>query len=215
MESPSPTSHGRFSRRATAIALLSAQIIATAGAWIGNSVATETIVVSGPLLTMIGLAVAIVTCPWYSWAALFVGLSAPVVCAIGAFIIAGFQLDPVQANRPIIMLLAIYLLCMAPTAIHVVKRILRQPPNLAIAFSLRWRYSLKSLLGMMTAVAILAVVLPAILEALVRDFPINFALFGIAAILSSVAVVWRFTKYAAAKKHRVSRPRLNDSLANS
>jgi hypothetical protein len=200
MERPSPPSRVRCTRQRTAKALLSAQLLAAMGAWIANTIETETIVGSGPLLTIVGLAMAITTRPWYSWAALFVGLSAPAVCALGAFMIAVFQLGPSEANYPVTALLSIYLLCLVPSATAVFKGVLSQPPNPAIPSPSGWRYSLRTLLVLMTLVAILTVVISSIFELLIRDFPINFALFGIAAILSSVAVAWRFAKLVGAKK---------------
>jgi hypothetical protein len=192
MERPSPPPRVWVTRQRTAKALLSAQLLAATGAWIANWVQTETIVVSGPLLTIIGLAMATVTRPWFSWVALFVGLSAPAVCALGAFIIAVFQLGPSEANYPVMALLSIYLLCLVPTATYVFTRILSQPPNPANPSRKGWRYSLKTLLVLMTVVAVFTVVLTSIFELLIHDFPINFALFGSVAIASSIAVAWRF-----------------------
>jgi hypothetical protein len=187
----SATSQRRSSRQKFAIGLLAAQLLTACIAWLIAWFWLETIVGTGPLLTVIGLALALVVRPFGFWMPLLVGLSGPIVCAVGAFTIALFRLSPGEAQRPILIILTIYLLVAVPAAAVALSQILQLPNHPRVGVDAAWRYSMKALLGMMTAAAILTALATATVKT-IPDFPIVFGAFGSTAFVLASVVAWRF-----------------------
>jgi len=181
----------RSPRQRWAIILLATQLLVACIAWLAAWYFLETIVATGPILTIIGFAFTIAVRPRNLWAPLLVGLSAPVVCALGAFTIAAFRLNPGEARLPILIMLAIYLLVVLPAAAIAIVRILQWPDPPSPRPQPSWRYSMKSLLGMMTVVAVLTVLATAVFRS-IPDFPIVFGAYSFATISLVCIVVWRF-----------------------
>jgi hypothetical protein len=131
------------------------------------------------------------------------GLSAPAVCALGAAMIAVFHLGPADADGPVVALLAFYWLCIVPLGVIVLLEMrgwpAEQPPRLPRV----WHFSLKSLFGLMTLVALQTAFLTSVAGELI-DFPLPFALFTCAAISASVVIAWRFV--LAARRRASSDP---------
>jgi hypothetical protein len=167
-------------RRNWAVALLVAQDLAALAALGAAYVAVQSVTVTGPILVAVGIALSIVSSPWMSWHAVSFSLSAPIVAAIGALVIAVFRLMPDQAHGPIVAILGIYLLLIGPFSVWLYQNVLRHVPP---------QYNLKSLLGLMTAVAVFAGVSSGLALA---DFQIVFSLFGVAAIAAAAFIAWRY-----------------------
>jgi ClpX C4-type zinc finger len=184
----------RSLRQKSAIVLLTAQLLVACIAWLAAWYELESIVGTGPLLTIIGLALAIVVRPLGSWTPVLVGLSAPVVCATGAFAIAIFRLGPGEAQYPILFLLTIYLLVTAPAAIVAFTQILHWPIHPRVSKRTVWRFSMKSLLIAMTGIAMLTVAITAAVKSL-PDFPVVFATYGAVAFVLAGLIVWRFSTH--------------------
>ena len=181
----------RSFRQKCAIALLTMQLVMACITWLAAWYLLESILATGPLLMVIGFVFAMVVGPLDLWIPLLVGLSAPVVCAVGAFTIAAFRLNPKEAQLPILIILAIYLCVFLPAAAVAVVQILPWPNQQSSRPEPTWRYSMKSLLGAMTAVAVLTVLATAAFQSR-PDFPIVFGAYGFATTALACFVVWRF-----------------------
>ncbi len=105
----------------------------------------------------------------------------------GAFVIALFHLDPNEARDPSMVILSVYFLSILLATFVVLAGIRRWPAQPLMCPPRVWRYSLKSMLGLMTAVAVLTAMLTSVVKT-VYDFP----LFGSAMAAISAVVVWRF-----------------------
>jgi hypothetical protein len=172
-----------------AVALLVAQDLAALAALGAAYVAVQSVTVTGPILVAVGIALSIVSSPWMSWHAVSFSLSAPIVAAIGALVIAVFRLMPDQAHGPIVAILGIYLLLIGPFSIWLYQNVLGHVPPSAKSPMRLSQYNLKSLLGLMTAVAVFAGVSSGLALA---DFQIVFSLFGVAAIAAAAFIAWRY-----------------------
>src|SRR4051794_13123356 len=110
----------------------------------------ESIIVTGPLLVLVGLALAVAVRPLGTWTPLFLGLSGPLVSALIAFLIAAFRLQPQQAEWPVFTIFAIYLVLIVPISVVTFGQI--RAWDARLSRSRAWRYSIRSLLGLMTVV---------------------------------------------------------------
>src|SRR4051812_3584286 len=183
----------RSRRQNWAIIRLVVQILAALVAWMAAWHSVETILATGPSLAVAGLALALLVRQRGTWTPLLFALSAPAVCALGAFAIACFHLGPPEAYRPILTLLTIYLVMLLPAAIVVFIHIRRWPTLKLAVTQGTWRYSLRSLLTLMTVVAICTAALATALRSISEPF--IFAAFGSAAMVLMGLVVWRFFVY--------------------
>jgi hypothetical protein len=191
----------RSLRQKCAIILLATQLVMACIAWLAAWYLLESIVATGPILTVIGFAFAMAVRPLNLWVPLLVGLSAPVVCALGAFSIAVFHLGPQEARLPILIILATYLLVALPAAAIAAAQVLQWPNHLSSRPKSTWRYSMKSLLGMMTVVAVLTVLATAVFRS-IPDFPIVFGAYSFATTLLACIVLWRFLLQRRSKMPR-------------
>src|SRR4051812_25104137 len=193
-------------RQRFAIGLLAAELLTACITWLAAWYFLESIVVTGPVLTIVGLTFAVVVRPLGWWMPLLLGLSAPMVCALGAFTIAIFHLSPEEARGPVIIILTIYLLAFVPAALVAMSQILQSPIHPRVASDAAWRYSMKSLLGLMTVAAVLITLTTAAAKSL-PDFPIVFGAFGSTAIVLAGVVAWRFFIQRRRLLHSASAPR--------
>jgi hypothetical protein len=182
----------RTLRQKLAAILLATQLVIACIAWVLAWYFLESIVATGPILTVIGFAFTMAVRPLNLWAPLLVGLSAPMVCALGAFGIAIFHLSPEEARLPILSILTIYVLVVLHSAAISGVQILQRPNHVSFCPRSAWRYSMKSLLGMMTAVAVLTALATAAFQS-VPDFPIVFGAYSFATTSLACIVVWRFS----------------------
>jgi hypothetical protein len=193
--------------RRFAIGLCAAQLLTAFGALCGAIIELESIVGTGPVLTVVGLLTAWVTRHYNSRYLLMFGLSAPAVSAFGAILIAGFHWSPPEARAPIITLLTLYALPLIPAALVAGYLILRGTVvTIPLASRTAWQYSLRTLLLTMTAVCIFTAVGQYFARMAIPDFPIVFSTFAMATIALSAAIVWRFV---------VNRRSVNAILASS
>jgi hypothetical protein len=150
----------------------------------------HTILVTCPTLTLLGLLFAVVTLSRQSWPCLIFGLSAPFVCALCAFLIAFFRLGPDWGTGwPIVAVFVAYNIVMLPPAVFILTRVGRKPR--ADESRSTWRFGMKAILSLMTAVSVIAVVLR--FAAKSKNDLVFFGTFaGICAMLAAF-VVWRFS----------------------
>src|SRR5262245_61278938 len=121
------------------------------------------------MLSTVGLLLAAVTSRLDSWALMLFSLLGPVICALGASLIAINGWGPAQAANPIRVLLGIYVLGALPLAVSSLVPILNWEVILLPSQRRVWQYSLKSLFVLMTAVCVLA----AATQFVVRNLTVN------------------------------------------
>jgi hypothetical protein len=182
----------RTAREKWAIALAIAQLLVMFVAVIAAWVNVESIIGTGPALSIIGLALAIVSMPCRSWIVLSFALSGPLVCMLGALLIARLHWGPSEASRPIAVLLSVYFVAALPLSAMARRRINTWLPTQAAHAPAVWHYSLKSLLALTTAVClIIAVVRPIVAAAGPGDYFI-FDLFNVATAALTCGSVYLF-----------------------
>jgi hypothetical protein len=180
-----------------AVVLCAVQLLAAVGALCGAIIQLETIVGTGPALTIVGLLLAVVTQRFNSWFLMLFALSAPLVCALGALLIAAFHWSPTAARSPIIALLTMYALPVIPASVIASFAILRGNGNIVSARPVAqttWQFSLKSLLLTMTAVCVFAALGQYVVRMAMPDFPIVFGTFAFVSIALSAVILWRFKR---------------------
>src|SRR4051812_9969778 len=180
----------RIRRRSVALALFASQLLTAAVGWIAACNYLESILLTGPLLAGIGLAMAVSVRPFGAWFPLLFAVSAPVVTALGAFVIAIFHLGPDAAYRPTVALLSVYVVLLVVASPFVFRELRqRTPSSLPVKM---WRYSLKSLLVAMRFSEFCPVLLPRFLKSLVI-FQFAFGPFGSTAMIVIFFFAWLFS----------------------
>jgi hypothetical protein len=179
-----------------AIVLWAAQVLAAVTMLIATLVEIESILGIGPTLSIIGLALAAVTRRLNSWESIAFGLSGPLVCALGATLIAINRWAPSSAERPIAILLTAYVLAAAPLAALSLRAILRWQVIMLPQQQRVWQYSMKSLMLWMTVACVLVAVGQYVARRIAdntnRGDGVVFISFALAAIVLSGVVLWRF-----------------------
>jgi hypothetical protein len=184
--------------RKVALGLWTAQVLVAIGMLVAACVEIETIVGTGPVLTVTGLALAIVTRRLNSWEPIAFGLSGPLICALTATLTAVYRWGPHDAERPVPVLFSAYLVAASPLAFLAFRAILRWQPLVWSHEKRVWQFSLRSLLVWMTVICVLvAAGQYVVLEN--ADAPsrphregLVFALFAASAMLLSATILWRF-----------------------
>jgi hypothetical protein len=115
----------------------------------------ESIVVTGPALSVTGLLLGAVTIRLGSSLVLMHALSGPLVCSIGSLLIAANHWGPREADDPLTSMLVVYAVLTIPIAISALQRIHQIPNDLPPRRRFKWQFSLKSVLILMTAVCML------------------------------------------------------------
>ena len=190
-------------RQILAIALFIAQLLTALAALVASWLNVESILVTCPLLVAVGFALAVAVRPLGTWTPLMLGLSGPLVSAFIAFMIAAFRLEPRDAEWPVLGIFAVYLVAIVPISIVASDQIHQWHDRLSQPRA--WRYSIRSLLGLMTVVAILTAALASFIKTM-YNFPVAFAAFGSAAIVLAGVVVWRFLIQRRRMPHPSRRP---------
>lgn len=176
-----------------ALGLWLAQVVMIVATMIAAAIKLETIVDTGPVLCVIGLALARATRPLRSWAAQLFALSGPTVSALCALLVAVFHWGPDAARRPILAIGAIYLLLAIPIAWGSLQQILQWQVDAESSEGYGWRFSLKSLLILTTAACVLLLPLRWIVKELPHaDFSVGFGLYAVAATALPGVALWRF-----------------------
>jgi hypothetical protein len=179
--------------RKLTIGFWAAQALAALVMLTAAAIDVESILWTGPILSIIGLLHAVVTRPLISWATLFVGLSGPLVCALIAVCIAVFNWSPDEAESPIIAIMSLYLFIFFPvTAITLgpgIKWRLKDAPLAPV-----WQFSLKSMLFAMTAICLVIAAARLVSNAF-RDDDVVFNGFALVVVTLCALVVWRFVAY--------------------
>lgn len=180
----------RPARQRWAFGLWIVQVLVTVGVIAVTCFNVESIVVGFPVLTVVGFVLAFVVRPIASWPATAFALSAPVVCAAGALLIALRKLMPPEAQAPVSTLLVFYGLIIAPVAIVAIWHIQEWPARESTAPAQPWQYSLKSLLALMTAACIVTAILSFAIKTRL-DFPLVFSSFALITLLLAALIVRR------------------------
>jgi hypothetical protein len=144
-------------RRSWAIGFWAIKILTTIVALVACAVDVESIVATLPVLTIAGLALALLTRPLGSWKVIAYCLSGPLISSLCAAFIAGFRWSQGEAQVPITTILFFYALYSLPAAIVIAPEIFRWFLAPYASAALPLQFSLKSLLLLTTA---LCIVLP-------------------------------------------------------
>jgi hypothetical protein len=188
-----PNKPAAASGKRWAIGLWTAQVLSIVVAMVAASIEFRSIVVTGPILCVIGLALATATRPLRSWMAQLFALSGPLISAFCALLIAVFHLGPGDARRPILTIFATYILFAIPVALVSLRQIAGWPAGLALRGRYLLRFSLKSLLILMTAACVLLLPLQVVVSKLpFIDFSTGFGLFAAVTAALACVVLWRF-----------------------
>jgi hypothetical protein len=175
--------------RKWAIGIWCAQLLATVGAMIAAIIDIESIVFTGPIASLLGLALAFFASRLLLRSVLWFGLSSPIMWAVCALLIVTFDLGPGRAQWPISALICICVTLSAPLAAAALRAIIQTPPRQS---PMVWQYSLKSLLIAMTALCVLLAVVRGLIAIAGRGEDVLFAIFFILIVAAAGLSVWYF-----------------------
>jgi hypothetical protein len=191
-----------------AIIFWGGELVAALALLIGAAIAIESILVTGPILAVIGLMFCLLSSQLQSWPTLVFALSGPIVTAIVALMIVLFELGPREAQRPAIAVLAMYLIAMLPIAGFSLIKIYRWE-NAPASTAPPWQFSLKTLLIVMTGACLVAASAKLIADTMyVRELPI-FGGYALVVFALCAVVVWRFI---AKRKQALPKANAEDNL---
>lgn len=157
----------------------------------------ESIVFTCPLMGVAGLLVGVVACRLQSRAVLTHGLSAPLICAFGAMLIAVNHWGPDSAQEPIMMMLAGYTILSLPLAAVSLHRVSRLSRRDAVNNERPWwQFSLRSMLVTVTTVCVSIAVARLLFRYVPRADSIAFGDYAIAYAALSAYVGWRYRVFA-------------------
>jgi hypothetical protein len=137
-----------------------------------------------------GYAFAIVTWPLGSWQVLIAGLWAPLATTCMVFVVSSVEFDP-NAPATLTLYLVLFLLVWMPLSFTAWKRILRHaafPSKLRILTTRPIQYSLKSLLMLMTSLAIILATLRLVVLATPYELYPRIAALNL--VLSGILIYW-------------------------
>ena len=178
----------RRTRRNIALTLCVIQIVLAFVLPAAASVQIESILGTGPALSVVGLMLAIAARPLGSRAVTLFALSAPLVSELGASLIAWFDWGPRQAHYPIVFISTFYAVLVLPLAALTLRLLWIWPPNESQSQPLVWQYSLRSMLWTTTALCILLVLTKLAVTYERISASIGFGIFAIVTIVLITAV---------------------------
>ena len=182
-----------------ATSLWIAQVLAAITMLIAAGVETESIVATGPTLTVIGLLLGLSTRALQSKSALAFALSGPLVCAFIALLIAVFRWGPRQGHTPTLIVLITYVILIAPLAIISWREIWRWNTMAKEGPTHAFQFRLKTLLITMTATCIL-IAAAKFLADYVRGERLGFGSFTLIVLVLNGLVMWRYLAYPSARR---------------
>jgi hypothetical protein len=174
----------------------------------------ESILGTGPALSVIGLILAFATWPIGSRAVTLFALSAPLISAFCAGLIAWFNWGPEQAHNSIVFISTLYAVLTLPLPALTIRLLWIWPPKESPSQPFALRYSLKSMLWTTTALCILLVLtkLAVTYERISAYFGFGmFALVTIALITAVSIVSMKANRSKPIRNTRSSFKTLNDS----
>ena len=177
------------------IAFWLAKVLAAIAMLIAVVIDIEAILVTGPILAAVGLLLALATASIQSWSALAFALSGPFVAAFISFLIAVFDFSPEEAHTPTIAILITYLALIWPIAIMSLLRILRWRTTAIGSKRPIVRFSMKTMLFVMTATCIVIAAGKLLLDSVPPDEAYLFGGFTFTVLVLSGIVVWRCLAY--------------------
>ena len=185
--------------RRLAVSLWTGQLLAALAMLIAAAVSVESILVTGPLLSIVGLLLGSVTQPLRSWWTLLFALSAPLIAALISLVIAVFNLGPGLAQNPVVALMSIYLLFALPAAV-VPFRIIRRWDVQSSVSRPTWQFSVKTLLLIMTGVCLLAAIGRLLIAASMDDEMLVFGGFTLGIIALCALLIGRFVAFRSVEE---------------
>jgi hypothetical protein len=162
--------------------------------FIAAMIDVESILFMGPVLTVAGLVLAVVTRPLLSWPMLCVGLSGPLVCALIAYLIVIGNWGTIEAYVPTAVITGLYAMCFFPATAVALASALKRQATCTTSTRPASRYSLKSLLYVMTSICILLVVGRLVAE-VIHDEGVIFGGYALVVVALCGLVLWRFIAY--------------------
>jgi hypothetical protein len=177
-----------------AIGLWVTQVAAALTILIAAIVKTESILATGPTLTVVGLLLALATCSIQSQPVLGFAISGPLVCALISYFIAAFRWGPREGHTPTVVILIIYVTLIAPLALIAWRHIWRWSPIARNLAAPAFQFRLKTLL--------IAITMACLLTAAVKYLAIYageergiFGGFTLIVLVLTGLVVWRSLSY--------------------
>lgn len=192
---PAPGERVLSTRGKWALVLWGLQVLVTLIAAAAAAADVESIMGTGPALAVVGVALALVARPLRSWWVLTLSLSAPAICVLCAALIVTFGWGPIAAQTPISAILIGYALLAVPLAVVALRCILRWQAEQRLFV---WRYSMKSLLVLVTVVGVLT----AAVRAVVMDTWLFGEYYGFAAFILATAALAGLAAYLFIKDRR-------------
>ena len=174
-----------------AIGLWIVQLLAALTMLIAAGVQTESIVATGPTLTVIGLLLGLTTRALQSKSALSFALSGPLVCTFIAFLIAALHWSPEEGHTPTLIVLITYVILIAPLAIISCREIWQWNTMAKDSPANAFQFRLKTLFIAMTAACIL-IAAAKFLADYVRGERLSFGSFTLIVLVLSGLVMWRW-----------------------
>lgn len=144
--------------RKLAIGLWFTQIVLAIITPLAAGLEIESILVTGPMILIVGIVLASLTRRIGSINLLLYALSGPIACGLCAMLIAVNRWQPDKAHYPITFILAISAVIHIALAFTAWAPLRNAPTNLLKWESANWQYSLKSMLAATTAVCIILAV---------------------------------------------------------
>jgi hypothetical protein len=149
----------------------------------------RSILYSGPALSLVGLLFVAVTLSRLCWSYLIFGLAAPLTCALCAILIAIFRLGPRwETGWPIAVIFVFYDIAISPLALMVLFKLRRTLQETKSPYA--WRFSVKTLFILMTAVSVLCVALRVVVD--LETERAVFTAFAVVTASLSAIITWRF-----------------------
>lgn len=165
---------------------------------VGASVDVPSILVAGPLFSLIGLLLALLARPLRAWSVLAFGLSAPLICVICAMCIVVFRWNPAAARIPVPALLGALMILSAPLAAIAFKRLYAASSTTELAPS-GVQFSLRLLLVVVTGLCILLVIGKTITSAAANPDQTIFTIFAVVTFGAVVVVAALFVNTKRAR----------------
>ena len=183
-----------------AIGLWITQVLAAIAMLIAAGVAIQSILATGPALTVIGLLLGLTTRALRSRSALGFALSGPLVCALISFLIAAFRWGPGEAHAPTVVILTTYLILISPLAFFSRQRIWRWETIVSGRPATAFQFRLKTLFIAMTATCIVIAAAKFLADYARPGEDLGFGSFTFIVLVLSGLVVWRYLAYPSARR---------------
>jgi hypothetical protein len=182
-------------RHRVAIGLWAALLVAAVVTAIGFFGEEESVIFTGPIVAVVGALFAMIAWPVRTWRALLFGLSAPLTIGTAAILAA---LNPRDADEifGVVVVYAIVVLFWARSALTALTNWPSDDPGIAMPLvssaANPWQFSLKSVLWVMTGVAVCSALCHLLFREIRQDELRLVALFGVLTLALCGGIAGRF-----------------------